>query len=327
MKVLVVGCGNIAGGFDAARDPSLPPLTHAGAYTRHGDFQMVACVEPDEGRRRAFMARWGVPVGVTQLEELQPGIADVVSICSPTGLHGRHVDAALALRPRAIFCEKPLAPTLAESHRLVEACARQQVALAVNHTRRWAADARQLAQQLAAGQWGSVRSAVGWYGKGILNNGSHLLDLLLWFLGPLRPVWAGPAVHDFWEDDPTVAAALLTVTGAPVQLVPTHAGDYSLFELQLVTQRGIICMESGGMSWRRRTPAPSPDFPGYAVLSGDEREAGACAQAMLAAVGNLHDHLLHGALLASTGHSALQAQSLCETLRGMSTRGPDSSRP
>jgi predicted dehydrogenase len=322
MRTVIVGCGNIAGGFDASRPTDQLPFTHAGAYRRHGGFELAACIEPDRARRDAFMARWDIPQGFDDLQSLPIGSVDVISICSPTSEHAAHIEAALQLRPRAIFCEKPLTPSFAESSRWAGACEEQGVALAVNHTRRWAPDVRELAQQLHRGDWGAVRSAVGWYGKGVLNNGSHLIDLLLWLLGPLQVQWAGPPVQDFWRDDPTVAAILCSDAGVPVHLAPSDARDYSLFELQLVTQRGVLCMDRGGMAWRRRQPQPHPDFPGYMSLSDDERSEGLYAGAMLAAVTNLHDCVARGEPLLSTGRNALRAQALCESIRTMSMQHP-----
>ena len=43
----------------------------------------------------------------------------------------------------------------------------------------------------------------------------------------------------------------------------------------------------------------------------------AYAEAMAAAATNIHNHLCHGEALASTGTTALQAQRVCETIRGM----------
>jgi predicted dehydrogenase len=319
MRVLIVGCGNIAGAFDAGRPRDALPLTHAGAYTRDGRFTLAACVDPDAGRREAFMARWGVPVGVATIRDVT-GPFDVVSICSPTAMHAADIEAALALAPRAIFCEKPLTPSLAASTAWVDACAARGVALAVNHTRRWAPDVQTLVRRLHAGEFGEIRSAAGWYGKGVLNNGSHLLDLLLWMLGPLDIAWTGAPVHDFWPDDPTIPAVLTTRSWTPVHLCTAHAQDYALFELQLVTQAGLVTMEAGGLQWRHRSARPNPDFPGYRTLSADSAEPGLYGQAMLAAAGNIHDHITSGAPLACDGGTALAAQRLCETIRNDAAR-------
>lgn len=315
--VLVVGCGNIAGGFDAARPADAAPLTHAGAFTRHPGFRLAACVEPDEARRAAFMQRWRVPRGFATLEEaVAQGVrCDVVSVCSPTVAHAEQLAAALQLRPRAIFCEKPVTPTVAQTLQAVQACRAAGVLLAVNHTRRWAPDVRQLRDELAAGAWGGLRSLAGTYNKGILNNGGHMVDLVQFLAGPLELLAAGPAVHDFWPDDPTAAALLRTQAHVPVTLACGHAADYAIFELQVVTAAGVLVMENGGMHWRHRVGEASPHFQGYRALAPAVEIAGKYGEAMAAAAANLHDALLCGAPLASTGDTALAAQRVCEQIR------------
>ena len=317
LRVVVIGCGNIAGGFDASRPADALPLTHAGAFQRHGGFELVACVDPDADRRSAFAARWGVPVALDDVEELRGDDPrpDVISICSPTALHDRHLAAALRLRPRLVFCEKPVTPDAATTARWIEAFERAGIAFATNYTRRWAPDVIRHVEALRRGEWGAIRSIHGVYNKGVLNNGSHMLDLLLWLLGPLQPEWVGEPRHDFWPDDPSVPAVLRSGDGTCVQLALGHAADYSYFELQVVAAHGVVVMEDGGAAWRLRRAAESPVFRGYRSLDAGPRLEGEYSQAMLAAAGNIHAALTRGAPLASDGANALEAQRLCELLR------------
>lgn len=324
LDVLVVGCGNIAGGFDAERAASEPPLTHAGAFSRHPGFRLAACVEPDAQRRAGFMQRWQVPLGFASLAEaaahgLRMAIA---SICSPTAAHAADLEAVLRLQPRAIFCEKPVTPSAAETQRWVDACRAAGVLLAVNHTRRWAPDVVRLREQLQRGEWGALRALAGVYNKGILNNGGHLVDLVHYLAGPLEVIAAGPAVHDFWPDDPSASALLRTQSGVPVAFSTAHAADYALFELQIVTEQGVLIMENGGMNWRLRRSIASPHFEGYRSLGAAEEIAGEYPLAMTAAVANLHDAIVRGVPLASTGDSALQAQRVCDAIRRAATPTP-----
>lgn len=318
LRVLIVGCGNIAGGFDAERPASALPLTHAGAYVRHGGFRLVACVEPDAARREAFMQRWLVEKGFATIEAAAAaGPFDVVSLCSPTPLHAAHIAAILPLHPRLVFCEKPVTKSAAETAAAVEVCAAAGVKMAVNHNRRWAPDIVRLQRELAAGAagpWGAVRSAVGIYNKGVLNNGSHLVDLVQMLLGPVDLLATGLPVFDHWQDDPTVPALLQTRAGVPVTLNPAHAADYAVFELQLFTERGMVAMEDGGAGWRVRRVVGSPHFKGYAVLDGGQRTSGEYHASTLAAVTNVYDALTRQVPLASTGETALAAQRLCEQI-------------
>lgn len=317
LRVLIVGCGNIAGGFDLGRPAGYLPYTHAGAYTRDGRFNLLACVEPDDKRRSEFMAAWDVPAGFRSIEEaLGAGNQfDVISICSPTDCHAYDLETALRLKPKLIFCEKPLTTSAAETQRLVNECAQLNIPLAVNYTRRWDAEVLKLQADMQAGRWGELRSVVGYYNKGIANNGSHMLDLLHLLVGPMDIVKVGKPIDDFFADDPTVPVWLEGAQGVPVLLACGHAGDYAIFELQLVFSEGVLTMEEGGLFWRERRAADSETFKGYRTLEAGVRRAGGYPDAMLKAVNNIYRAIKQGDPLASKGESALAAQCVSEQIK------------
>lgn len=317
LRVLIIGCGNIGGVFDQGRSPGDLPFSHAGAYTRDGRFNLAACVEPDDKRRCEFMAAWNVPAGFRAIEEtLGSGSQfDVISICSPTHCHAHDLEMALHLRPKLIFCEKPVTSSVSETERFVEECRKNGVLLTVNYSRRFDPDVLKLHTDMQAGRWGPLRSVVGIYNKGILNNGSHMLDLLHLLVGPMRVVQVGKPIHDFFPNDPTVPVWLEGPQDVPVHLVCGHAKDFAIFELQLVFSQGVLVMEEGGMFWRERGVQDSATFKGYRVLDDATRRAGKYPRAMIEAVDNIYHAIYQGGSLASTGESALVTQRLCEQIK------------
>lgn len=321
-RVLLIGCGNIAGRFDMVRPADAWPVTHAGAFRRHGGFELAACIDPDEHARNAFAAHWDIPRHSSSLETLGaiPGEFDVIGLCSPTSLHHIHLAAVLPLKPRVIFCEKPLTHGLQESSWWEQACKTQGVTLIVNYTRQWDPSVTRLVDEVRSGRWGAVRSAVGYYSKGVLNNGGHLVDLLLLLLGPLEVVAATTPVHDYWDNDPTVSGLLRSKEGnIPVCLAPAHAKDYALFELELVCELGVLRMRNGGMQWDTRRAEPSPHFSGYRALAGVETNDGEYLHAMTLAVTEIHQHLSQGTTPRSSGDHALAVQDICEQLLAAAT--------
>jgi predicted dehydrogenase len=173
----------------------------------------------------------------------------------------------------------------------------------------------QLKAEFAEGHWGALRSVSAVYNKGLLNNGSHMIDLLLALFGPLHIVSVGQAADDFFSDDPTVDATLRTQQGLPVQLNVAHAQDYALFEMQIVTEKGVINMEDGGARWRLRHAKPSEKLAGYRFLNSGELVEPQGSYALTNAVANIFEALQNDAPLASTGSNALQAQTLCEHIK------------
>jgi len=317
LRVLIVGCGNIAGIFDHGRPLADFPYTHAGAYTRDARFVLTACVEPNEKRRQEFMATWGVLKGYSSIEQVLKSNFDfdVVSICSPTDCHAHDLDMALELRPRMIFCEKPVTPSVEETKRILAKCAQLKIPLAVNYTRRWDAEVLRLKEELRAGHWGQLRSVVGYYNKGILNNGSHMLDLLRLLVGPMDVIKVGKPIHDFILNDPSIPVSLEGPHGLNVNLVCGHAEDYAIFELQLVFSLGVLTMEEGGMVWRERRVVESDIFKGYRKLEQGVRRVGGYPSAMIQAIDNIYSAIYQGELVASTGESALATQLVCEQIK------------
>lgn len=316
LSVLIVGCGNIAGGFDQGRAQDEFPYTHAGAYARDGRFDITVCVEPDDDRRAEFMATWGGPIGFRSIDEvLDSGYNfDVISICSPTTSHAHDLEIALRLKPKLIFCEKPVTTSLAETEKLVEECRKSNILLAVNYSRRFDPDVSQLQADMQAGKWGQLRSVVGYYNKGILNNGSHMLDLLHLLVGTMDIVKVGKPAYDFFSGDPTVPVWLEGADGLPVQLVCGHAEDFAMFELQLVFSQGVLTMEEGGMYWRERHAIESATFKGYRKLEEGLRRHGEYPRVMLQAVDNIYRAINQDEPLACTGESAISAQRICQQI-------------
>jgi len=321
-KVLIIGCGNIAGGYDNAQPGENLPLGHAKAFINHGGFELAACVEPDAHKRVAFQKRWKVTHGY---ESMQSVLANnlkfnVISICSPTQQHETDIQSALSLQPQLIFCEKPITPNVEDSLKSIKSCQAARIKLAVNYSRRWSSRVDSFRQELINESWGKVRSVTGIYNKGILNNGSHMIDLLQCLLGPLQVKSVGKAVYDHWSDDPSIDCVLRTQRGAPVHINVADARDYSIFELQIVTEKGVISIEDGGSTWRLRKAQPSTDLAGYQFLNQGETIHQLQSDAMTNALANIWDALMHNKPLMSDGSNALQAQLVCEQIKQLATQ-------
>lgn len=108
LRVLVVGCGNMG-------------ASHARAYHRMPEFEVAGVVSRGALSRGALAAELG---GVPQFggyeEALLATRPDVVSINTYPETHGPYARAALAAGCH-VFCEKPLATTVAEAQSIVDA--------------------------------------------------------------------------------------------------------------------------------------------------------------------------------------------------------------
>ncbi len=314
----MIGCGDIAGGYDERHD-SPDILSHAKAYREHPGFELVSCVEPDESRRREFQKIWNVQTAFADLDDLLTDTIDfdVASVCSPTPNHAEILQRLQNSAVKGVFCEKPVTDSLSLTKKCIDLYEKSSIVLAVNYLRRWDKTLEDLKAEVDQGTWGALQNAVCHYGKGISHNGSHMIDLLQFLFGPLKPMSVLQSQPGYGTVDPTLDARLTTQTGAPVYLIGNNARLFDLFETSLTFEKGQIILEQGTSVVRMRPIEENPRFKGHQTLLGGTNQDGDLGQALYRAVDNFYRAITEGAPLASDGRSALEAQNVCEQLMTM----------
>ena len=170
------------------------------ALADSGAAEVVAVADPAPERVAEAVDDFGAVTVAANLDELLGAGLDAVAIATPSALHADQAVAALEAG-LAVFCQKPLARTAAETRRVVEAARRADRLLAVDFSYRHTAAGRAVRDQVAGGALGPVHAvdlvfhnAYGpdkpWFldpalsgGGCAIDLGIHLVDLLLWTLG------------------------------------------------------------------------------------------------------------------------------------------------
>jgi predicted dehydrogenase len=120
LRVLVAGCGNMG-------------ASHARAYHRMPEFQVVGLVSRGEASRRALGAELGGPPDFSDFHEaLRVTRPDVVSVNTYPETHGPFARAAIDAGCH-VFCEKPLATTVEEAQAVVDAARARERKLVVGY--------------------------------------------------------------------------------------------------------------------------------------------------------------------------------------------------
>jgi UDP-N-acetylglucosamine 3-dehydrogenase len=164
---------------------------HAQGYlaARAAGARLVAVADPDGDAAGELARDLSIPgVYGSYADLLEAEHPDVVSICTPPALHLEVTRAAVAAGVKAIHCEKPIATSygdVLEMHRLA---AEAGVQLTINLQRRYEPVHLFARDQIAAGAIGDVISLEG-YCPNLPDFGSHIVDLLLFYLGDRPPGW------------------------------------------------------------------------------------------------------------------------------------------
>jgi predicted dehydrogenase len=322
LTAAIIGCGDIAGGYDAHTDGS-SVLSHAGAYRADGRIQVVACVEPDPTRRQAFMKKWDIPSGFDTLDDClqETGALDVASVCSPTHTHEAALTRLLDSSVRIVFCEKPMTGDPARSEHLHEAYNAAGKKICVNYLRRWDSEMATLRDELASDDWGAVRTVTAFYAKGLFHTGSHMLDLIQFLLGPLTPHQVLRRIEDFSAEDPTTDAILTGTGDFPVYLIGSDSNDYARFEAEIACERGVIRIEDSGFRVRRRYTEDHRLFPGRTHLQEGHVIDTTLDKALAGAVDNIHAAVTNGIALTGDAETAISVERLCQQISQLPLAG------
>lgn len=167
-----------------------------------GEFQVVAVVDEDTKRRQEAIDRFDC-LAYTDYQALlnDPGV-ELVVVSLPSFLHA---DAAIAAMEvgKHVVCEKPMATTLTDADRMINAAERTGRVLTIFQQRRYNPDFVKVREVINSGQLGRIvqirltesRFSRRWdwqtlqkFGGGSLNNtGPHFLDMALQLFGDNYP--------------------------------------------------------------------------------------------------------------------------------------------
>ncbi|MBK8505405.1 MAG: Gfo/Idh/MocA family oxidoreductase [Saprospiraceae bacterium] len=274
--VAVIGCGNIGSYLDEA-DPFKPyTLTHAGTYSRIKDqLSFLSLCDPNQSRLETAGKTWNSDRLYTDLDDLfESEDIDIVSICTPTSYRLPVFRAALQRGIKYFICEKPLASSLQEASQIIDLIDAHQAIVCINYLRRWENQFVRVKEMIHQGLFGNIQFISAYYGKGIINNGSHILDLMNYYFGaPHSYEVTGIVTDDRVSFDPTLSCTLnyyFQDRQFPLYLIASDYRDYSLFEIDIVGSVQRMRVFDNGLKMNISKVAKSDVFRGYQSLSEAE---------------------------------------------------------
>jgi predicted dehydrogenase len=198
------------------------------------------------------------------LIDLQP---DVVAIAVPTIFHHQVVNTVIKYStPKAILCEKPLDYDLDSAIALVDDCHNQGIKLYVNYIRRADKGTADIKKRICNGLIAQPIKGTCWYSKGILNNGSHFLNLLQYWLGEVTSFQVIDPGRLWNNQDPEPDLKVNFELGT-VLFLSAREEDYSHYTIELITRSGRLQYEHGGDRILWQPVVDDSICEGYRVLS------------------------------------------------------------
>jgi predicted dehydrogenase len=272
---------------------------HARAIAATPGARLVAICRGDALRAAEAAADWGVPCETSFEALLERPDVDAVCLCTPSGLHGEQALAA-ARAGRHVLVEKPMALRLGEADAMIAACRATGVRLGVTLQRRTDRASRELHDAIRAGELGrlvlgvatvpyfrpqSYYDSAPWRGTwsldgggALMNQGIHLVDLLLWLMGGEAEVVGasgGVARHEIEVEDGVVAALRFSCGARGTIAATTAAAPGFPHRVEVYGTRGGAQIEGDALvRWEGDAPRIRPSVPTSVAAGSGARPTG-----------------------------------------------------
>ncbi len=285
--------------------------THAEAIADVRGAELVAVCDIVPEVAQKFASRFGVTAYTDVDEMLAREKLDVVNICTPSGLHGEFACKAM-LSGRHVIVEKPMEITKAAMDEMVRVQRGMGVKMAVISQHRLDPASQQvhaLIKEQAFGRLVLGNAIIPWWrsqayydsgawrgtwqldGGGVLMNQSiHSIDLLQWFMGPVKSVYAytDTLAHRMETED--VAVAVLRFANGALGTITATTGAYPgvTTRIEVFGDRGSAIIEDDELGYLHLARDDGEEAGAYganmkasgqsAGKSGKGEKAGATAQ-------------------------------------------------
>ncbi len=271
-KAVVIGCGKI-GVEERNYRKEIKPATHAAAFRNHPKIELVGLADINLERLKIASRYFpGVPLFNSTEKMLRIKKPDIVSIATHSDSHLELVKLSLKYKPRAIVCEKPIAETLKEAKEMIKVCKNSKILLFINHTRRFDPLFRLFQEKIKKNQFGKIVQATGYYYNGLFNNGTHLVDILRFFLGDIDWVLGVEnklTRNPYLKKDLNIDGLLHFKSGTVVFLQSLPA-NYGFFEFYFLGTRGGVFFRNLGYQIEQRRLVKNKYYKNYYQFSKTE---------------------------------------------------------
>jgi predicted dehydrogenase len=272
----LIGCGAIAQGYGEI-------------FKKKKNVDLALAVDLNQSAARVAAEKFGFRRISSNYREAFE-FADAAVVCVPNFLHSS-IAADLLSNGISVLCEKPMATSAKDAERMMEAARKTGATMCISNVRRFYWASREAKRLLESGVFGEITSVKveeggvfswptrsGFFfnrqqaGGGVLMDiGSHVLDLLLWWFGNM------PEIESYADDnhggvEAEVELRMRLKHGALIEVRLSRLGNLgNVYDIQL--ERGAIAIRPGeyssivvtdsGGKQHRMSAARAKGFSGY----------------------------------------------------------------
>lgn len=269
LKALIIGCGSIGAlkpdKYDYPGGENI--LTHAHAYNDHPDIERFYVCDTDQTQEMHALCKWNC-------DKLIHGEqVDIVSLCVPTKYHLEALYNIFnsGLKPKIIIAEKPFGIDSKQAIAMEQTQEKHGFKFIVDYIRRFDTTHRSIAKMLNDNEFGKIHNCRVIYNRGLKHEACHAIDLCNLFFGSFINGAASLNGDDqtiFEKDgDPSYTCILDFEKCHSVIFTPSDGRDYSIFEIDIITEKGRIVFNKHGLNMDLYDVIKEPVYGNYNTLN------------------------------------------------------------
>lgn len=309
-NVLIIGAGNIGAFYDKPSDKAV--LTHAHAFTKHNGFRLLGFVDSDKKKAMAAVRVWGGKTFTSIKGAFSESEPHVVVVSVPDQQHYKVLKELSAYKPKLVIIEKPITTEISHAKKIISIYKAKRIGILVNYTRRFDPVIERTALNIRLGRYGRYITGAAYYGKGILHNGSHIIDLIRYFFSGIRGFIVNGTIHDFIKTDPSVSAMINLDNGGSFYLNAVDSRVYSLFEMDLFFEKKRIRFIDSAFKVENYAIKENSLFKGYKILGKKVIRPTKSSKSMYFLACNVYKHLSVGEKIKCTARDAYKVLLICK---------------
>ena len=171
--------------------------------------------------------------------------ADLVIISLPDVLHYKILLEAYKHSPKMVLCEKPMCINLAQINKINQLYKKKRILLQVNYSRRFMPEYQEIKRNIIKGYLGDIKLVQMIYSKGLIHNGSHAIDLALWFFGWPKKIKTNRIYKSqTFPNDLSATISLEYSNKLVVDITGIDVKDLGYIEINIIGNKGKYFIDS-----------------------------------------------------------------------------------
>jgi predicted dehydrogenase len=260
-NIVFFGAGNIVTGYQ-----NNLKNCHLKSLSDNGYYNILGVVDSNIKNAKIFSEYSASEI--YEISDLKYLDIDIIAICTPTETHYELINKIISngIFPKCFFCEKPFTSSLTHAEHTLANLQKNNIGLIIGYQRSFLSNFTDIFSRYKNNEYGNLLTADIKYSKGLLNNGSHALDLLFCLFNDIHLVGFGKSFEDYNDIDLS-AEVFFEHKGRSITLTPLNEKSFSIFEVDFIFDKRRFRFTDNCFNLEEYFIQDDANYPGYFSIS------------------------------------------------------------